>query len=297
MSSVPSAPAAAGRPQDVPAPWSCRQPPATVGPVSQDRGTPRCRSRGECRRVAAALADLVLPASCAGCGTPVAPLCRTCAAAFGGAAWPAWPEPAPPGLPPPWAVAAYGGPARATLLAYKEHGRSALVAVLGQALAEALRGAAIGSAWRAPLLAVPVPSSPAALRARGEDPLLRLATRATARASAAGLPVRMALPLHHRRRVADQAGLTSAGRGANLRGALGVRPQLLPSLRGRLVVVVDDVITTGATLAEATRALEAAGATVLGAAVVAATPRRARARPRPVDGPGPGRTDGTWSCR
>jgi predicted amidophosphoribosyltransferase len=72
------------------------------------------------------------------------------------------------------------------------------------------------------------------------------------------------------RSVADQAGLDTSGRARNLAGALAAR-RCADGLR---VVVVDDVVTTGATLAEATRALRAAGAEVLGAAVVAATVRR-----------------------
>lgn len=224
----------------------------------------------------AALADLVLPGTCAGCGTRQAPLCLPCAAVFGGAAWRAEPDPAPTGLPPPWAVAAYTGPARAALLAYKEQGRASLAGALGEALAVSLQSAAATLGGRTPLLAVPVPSSPATVRARGGDPLLRLATRAIASAREGGLPVQLAVTLHHRRRVADQAGLNSAARAANLRGALGVRGPLAGRLRGQAVVLLDDVITTGATLAEATRALEAAGAVVLGAGVVAATPRRAR---------------------
>ena len=109
---------------------------------------------------------------------------------------------------------------------------------------------------------VPVPSSPAAVRARGHDHARRLAGVAARR-----LGVRTAPVLVQARAVQDQAGLDAGARAANLAGALRSRRRL----DGVQVVVVDDVVTTGATLAEAARALTAAGAEVRGAAVVAAT--------------------------
>jgi hypothetical protein len=121
------------------------------------------------------------------------------------------------------------------------------------------------------VLLVPVPSARAAVRARGHDPALRITAAAVRELRAGGLPARCLDVLVQRRGVADQAGLTAAERLANLAGALSVpRPA---AVRARRLVVVDDVITTGATLAEAARALRAAGAEVLAVAVVAATPR------------------------
>lgn len=260
------------------------------------------------RSVLAALADLVLPATCAGCATPAAPLCASCALDFDAAPLLAWPTPSPPGLPPPWAVASYSGGPRRALLAYKEHGRTSLAAPLGRALAASLQTAAAAGglpvpnaaaaggpatgglrAGRSPagglpvrvpdagqpvLLAVPAPSSPAARRARGDDPLLRLTLRAAALARRDGLATQARPVLAQRRAVADQAGLTAARRAANLHGALIVPAPLVPLVRGHPVVICDDVITTGATLAEAARALTVAGAHVVGAALVAATARR-----------------------
>ncbi len=73
--------------------------------------------------------------------------------------------------------------------------------------------------------------------------------------------------------MADQAGLTATDRATNLTGALRARHDLT----GTQVIVVDDVITTGSTLTEATRALRAAGADVTATAVIAATPRHSPA--------------------
>ena len=69
---------------------------------------------------------------------------------------------------------------------------------------------------------------------------------------------------------ADQRGLRSADRERNVRGSMRARTPR--ALEGRRVLLVDDVVTTGATLREAARALAAAGATVVGAATVASTP-------------------------
>ena len=246
--------------------------------------------------VMAALVDLAIPSACAGCTTPGRWLCARCAVALRGSARPVRPSPAPPGLPPVFAVADYAGAARGLIVAHKEHHRLELTTPLGAALGEAVRGVlgpagprspptAPGSATAtagasAPAL-VPVPSRRATVRQRGHDPLLRMATvaadvAAIAAAGPGAAPLPVVSLLRHRRRVADQAGLGAAERAANLAGALEVHPRRLADARGRTVVVVDDVLTTGATLAEATRALTAAGAHVLGAAVVAATTRRTR---------------------
>jgi predicted amidophosphoribosyltransferase len=88
-----------------------------------------------------------------------------------------------------------------------------------------------------------------------------------------GIDVRAVSALVHRRPVADSAGLSAAERSANLRGALVVSPCRAEVLRLHRVVVIDDLVTTGATLCEATRALAAGGVTVVGAATVAATRR------------------------
>jgi predicted amidophosphoribosyltransferase len=218
--------------------------------------------------VLADLLDLVLPRDCEGCGAPGRTLCALCTRAL---CVPRHhrPDPAPPGLPPLVAAASYDGVARAALLAHKERGRLGLVRPLGAALAVAVlvldppRGVVL----------VPVPSCAQAVRERGHDHARRLAA-----AAARHLSGSRARPLlAPTRAVADQAGLGTGARRANLAGALRARRPLA----GLCVVLVDDVVTTGATLAEATRALEAGGAMVHGAAVVAATQRRAGAGRRP----------------
>lgn len=206
------------------------------------------------------LLDLVLPQLCAGCLAPGRALCDGCCALLADPR-PHRPTPCPEGLPRLVAAAAYAGPVRAALLAHKEHGRLGLVRPLGRALAGAV------AALDAEAVVVPVPSARRAVRERGHDHARRLAAAA---ARGAGLQSRALLV--QARRTADQSGLDARQRAANLRGALRAPSRL----DGLPVLLVDDVVTTGATLAEAARALRAAGAEVRGAAVVAATLRTAQ---------------------
>ena len=232
----------------------------------------------------APLADLVLPRVCAGCGGPGEVVCPRCAR------WLTHPHLArprrhPEGFPPTVAAGPYAGPVKPVVLAFKEHGRAELAGPLGAALALAVVG--VCQAARdgpGPLLLVPVPSSRAALRERGRDHVGELTVAAVRELRGSGLDARRARLLARRGRVADSAGLTAADRRANLAGTFVPRrgPGVPPDA---LVVLVDDVVTSGATLCEAAAALPVAPATgTVLAAVVAATP--AGARPPVTAGPG-----------
>jgi predicted amidophosphoribosyltransferase len=153
------------------------------------------------------------------------------------------------------------------LLAHKERGRLGLGPPLGRALA-----AAVGCLLPPrDVLLVPVPSSRAAVRERGHDHALRLARYAAAALAEDGRRARAFPALAPVRALGDQSGLGAAGRAANLAGAFRVVRDLPP---GVPLIVVDDVLTTGASLTEACRALGANGASPHGAATVAATIRR-----------------------
>ncbi|WP_432119292.1 ComF family protein [Streptomyces sp. bgisy032] len=213
-------------------------------------------------------ADLVLPGECGGCGAPRAVLCARCRAVLDGAGVRrVRPVPEPPGLPVVHAAARYADEVRATLLAHKERGALALAGPLGAALAGAVRaglrgaGSPGGQRWsrRAgdTVLLVPVPSGRRAVRARGHDPARRIALAAAAELRRGGVPARVLGVLRQRRAVFDQSGLNSRQRLDNLAGALAVVPGGAGLLTAGPVVLVDDVMTTGASLAEAARAVRA----------------------------------------
>lgn len=224
-----------------------------------------------------ALLDLVLPLECVGCGTRSVVACAACLAPLNARPAAAWPRPSPPGLPPPFAVTAYDGSVRALLLGLKEHGLRALRRPLGQALA---RSAFAAGANAGRICLVPVPSAAAARRRRGDDVVRRLADVAAREMRRMGVPATVVPALGHARAVADSAGLGAEDRARNLAGAFRARPGGLTRLGEGSVVVVDDLITTGVTLAECAAALAAAGVRVDGCATVAATRRRSPDSPR-----------------
>lgn len=239
-----------------------------------------------------ALLDLVLGSGCAVCGRPGRALCPPCLAGLPRRPVPAWPTPRPAGLAPPLAVGEYDGPLKLLVNAHKEQGRFALARPLGDLLAVAVAGhggPALPADHRAAdralapvgVLLVPVPSRPTVVRRRGHDPLLRVTLRAAGRLRSSGTPAAVGRLLRTTRAAEDQAGLDAAARARNLAGSMTCsvrtagRRRLTGPDRSRVtVVVVDDVITTGATVREAQRALEEAEVAVAGIAAVAATRRR-----------------------
>ncbi|MGP9020504.1 ComF family protein [Streptomyces sp. BR1] len=213
------------------------------------------------------ISGLVLPVACGGCGSPRTALCERCTAALLGVrARRVRPAPEPAGLPVVYAAAEYEDAVRAVLLAHKERGALGLAGVLGQALAGVVRAVA-GVSRDGPLLLVPVPSARRAVRARGHDAARRIALAAARELRRTGTDARVAAVLRQRRAVLDQSGLSAPQRLANLTGALEVSAGGDRLLEGGRVVLVDDLMTTGASLVEAARAVAVAGAaTVPGAA-------------------------------
>ncbi len=201
---------------------------------------------------------LVAPVQCAGCGAEDRSLCPSCRRALGGEL-----IVTRVGDIEVHSALKYRAVVRRVLISFKQQGRTdvapALAAPLARALDAAIEHAQPSSGSGALELAL-VPTSAAAWRRRGYDPV-RLVTRR------AGFRPRRVLVA--RRSGAAQKTLTREQRSVNLAGAFVA----LGDLRGRRFVIVDDILTSGATITEAARALRAAGGEVVGGATIAFTPR------------------------
>jgi ComF family protein len=166
----------------------------------------------------------------------------------------------PPPLSRAAAFGSYAGNLKALLHAFKFRGWDILAAPCGARLAETAH------AWQVAAGAdalVPVPSTRRRNRARGYDPAALLAEEAGRRL---GLPVRALLARTRDSR--PQSELPAAARRANVDGAFAAAA----SARDRVLLLVDDVSTTGATLSSAARALASAGAAEIRGLVLARTP-------------------------
>ena len=140
---------------------------------------------------------------------------------------------------------------------------------LAPALATRMLDTLARSGAAAPTLLLPIPLSATRLRERGYNQAWELAKRLARRlhcATDAGLLLRVKETPH-------QLALPPERRAANVRAAFAVEPLRAAELRGRSVTLVDDVMTTGATVAEAARTLLQAGAADVGVWVIARTPR------------------------
>ncbi|WP_426595980.1 ComF family protein [Cellulomonas sp. McL0617] len=227
------------------------------------------------------LVGLVLPVECAGCGRDDVAWCVRCAALVGGVPWRC--ENRAPRLDrldgrgplPVWTLADCTGDVRRAIIAWKDRGRADLTAPLARAMADQAQRVAPALTRGVPLLVVPAPSTAASRRRRGGNLVDALAAAVASGLVAGGVPAEFAAVLH-RARGGDQVGLGARERAANLAGQVWVRGRRRETVAGRPVVLVDDVLTTGATFAVSRRAVEQAGGRVVAGLTLASTPGPAR---------------------
>lgn len=204
------------------------------------------------RPLLSGLLDLLFPDRCAGCGGPGGLLCAACRAGL---------SPYPPDEPPAGTDGAtvafvYGGALRPALHRLK-YGRARRVAEpLG-----ALLGAALLTAPQPADALIPVPLHPARLAERGFNQSEAIARAAAERC---GIPL-LTAGLERVRDTGHQAGLDRAARAGNIAGAFAWRRGAPPAR----VLLLDDVLTTGATIAACAAALREAGVREVRACAVA----------------------------
>jgi predicted amidophosphoribosyltransferase len=208
--------------------------------------------------------DLVLPLECGGCGAPSTKWCAACARQLAVKA----DEPhlitprVDPGVPV-LSLGRYAGVRREAIVAVKEHGRGDLIAPLAVALRAGLERLLTWGVVGTPLTA---PTRRSAARRRGGDPVTRMA-----RAAAAGLrdvrDVDVIQALRLRALVRDSVGLSIADRQRNIAGRVKIGKHI--EVLAKDVLVVDDIVTTGATVSESVRVLRIAGAHVAGVLAIA----------------------------
>ena len=170
------------------------------------------------------------------------------------------------------AYGAYDGALRDLLHVFKYQGVRSAAPLLGRLLGQAVVGAGI----KGPLVVIPVPLAGGKRRTRGFNQAEEIARAFTAEAAALGLAGGIQLQsgwLVRKRETISQTGLTRPQRQANLRGAFAVTGQ--EKLKGKTVLLVDDVMTTGATAGECARIIMKAGAKEVFVATVARATREA----------------------
>ena len=269
---------------------------------------------GALKSAGGSLGEVLMPRTCPCCAVPVAygadsPLCEQCLPQlYSALARVEHVQVLQPlegaAAPEVRAASRYEGMMPRALLALKNAGRTDLLPLLGEGLArsvyELLRAhreglhAEYGSSAPVEVLLVPAPSSAQSVRRRGYAPanlLVQEAARQLNKRLPASVRVRAVdvigyVPRGRRGSGAsiisdaisgaqnEQKSLGAVGRAERMHGALRVMEPALCA--GRVSVICDDVVTTGATASEMVRVLQESGSRVLGVCAVAAVPKKAQ---------------------
>lgn len=236
------------------------------------------RCAAEAARTLQAGLDLVLPRVCPGCFAPE-PWCAACAETISGrpravavpdAMLDEFAEAELP-LPPVHALSRYSGPIRKAIIAGKERDRRDLPPLMGAALGEGLASLQDIGVLPAELWLIPAPTRRSSARARGGDPVTAMARAAAAGLAANGRPSGVAPCLYLARGTRDSVGLDAAGRAANLARAVRFNSAAAPPNRAA-AVLLDDVLTSGATVTRSSVTLSAHRVDLAGVLVLAAVP-------------------------
>ena len=208
------------------------------------------------------LRSLVFPSICVMCDSYAAVLCDQCNLQ--------WSK--PPHLlrfddVPTSSVVAYSTQVSTVVLKAKEDGNRVARRLIAETMYRSI-DLIVKKSPQLPLLIVPIPSSRRAIRQRGESFLHPIMNNVIDIAHHNSRNWAWKEILMHKKRVRDQAGLNSRERTLNVRGVFAVRDEVVAD---RPIIVVDDVITTGATLRNAISALNERKMTVLGASTACAS--------------------------
>lgn len=241
--------------------------------ADQAGGIGRARFKARLRRTWSSLSDLILPPVCLSCHVPMTAHDTLCASCWNGIDFIRPPLCDRLGLPLPFATgevslsaaamadppaydqaraaAHYAGLMRRLIHDLKFHDRDDLTRLLGGWLVDAGKDIlAVAD------LVVPIPLSRSRLLRRRFNQAARLGGEVSRRTGVPADP----LSLVRVRSTASQVGLSRSEREENVRGAFAVREDRRERIEGRRIVLIDDVVTTGATVSAATRALRRAGA-------------------------------------
>jgi predicted amidophosphoribosyltransferase len=209
--------------------------------------------------------DLVLPLECGGCAAPSTRWCEACAKELSMS--PDAPRVVTPRIDPGvpvFALGRYAGARRQAIVAMKDRGRIDLSAPLAGVLALGVHRLLLWGLLDVPLTIVPAPTRSWAARRRGGDPVTRIATLATD----ANPQITVVRALRMKALARDSAGLGSSARERNIAGRVLLTRRRVPA--DDEVLLVDDIITTGATARESVRVLQTAGARVAAVLALAA---------------------------